>query len=104
MDYTWDEAKRAESLRKHHLDFLDADMIYEAPHKLTVPATCQSDREPRWADFAEVYGVVLKLVYTLRQRDVVARFKTQGKGYQARINAVFRAYMEAQKARSDTRP
>jgi uncharacterized protein (DUF4415 family) len=36
-------------------------------------------------------------VTTMRDEDI-------GKGYQARINAVFRACMEAQKARSDTRP
>ena len=36
---------------------------------------------------------------TLRlDQDVLAWFKTQGKGYQTRINAVLRAYMDAQKA------
>jgi uncharacterized DUF497 family protein len=70
MDYTWDETKRAVNLQKHHLDFLDADLVYEAPQKLTVPATRANDLEPRWADFAEVHGVVLKLVYTLREGTV----------------------------------
>ncbi len=32
--------------------------------------------------------------------DVVAFFKAGGRGYQTRINAVLRAWMEAQKARS----
>jgi uncharacterized DUF497 family protein len=66
MDYTWDETKRVENLRKHHFDFLDADLIYESPYKITVPTTRLADQESRWADFAEVHGVVLKLVYTLR--------------------------------------
>jgi uncharacterized DUF497 family protein len=70
MDYTWNETKRAENLRRHHLDFLDADLVYESSHKLTVPTTRLADREPRWADFAEVHGVVLKLVYTLRQGSI----------------------------------
>ena len=36
---------------------------------------------------------------TLRlDQDVLAWFKTQGKGYHARINDVLRAYMDAQKA------
>ena len=65
MEYTWDETKRTTNLQKYHLDFRDADLVYESPQKLTVPVTRESDRESRWADFAEVYGVVLKLVYTL---------------------------------------
>ncbi len=31
-------------------------------------------------------------------RDVIDFFKSQGKGYQTRMNAVLRAYMEAKKA------
>ena len=33
--------------------------------------------------------------------DVLEFFKAQGKGYQTRINAVLRAYMEAQKQREE---
>ena len=33
--------------------------------------------------------------------DVLAFFKAQGKGYQTRINAVLRAYMEAQQRRGE---
>lgn len=38
-----------------------------------------------------------KAVVTLRlDRDVLKWFKNQGRGYQTRINALLRAYMEAQ--------
>jgi uncharacterized DUF497 family protein len=66
MRYEWDERKRAANLQKHGLDFVDARVVHEALHKVTVDATRASDRELRLADFAEVGGVVLKFVYTVR--------------------------------------
>jgi uncharacterized protein (DUF4415 family) len=43
---------------------------------------------------------VPKARVTLRlDQDVVTWFKAQGKGYQKRINAILRAYMETQQAR-----
>jgi len=42
-----------------------------------------------------------KAQVTLRlDNDVLAWFKTQGHGYQTRINTLLRAYMEAHKARA----
>lgn len=66
MNYEWDEAKRRANIRKHGLDFLEADSVYESPIKVTVDVSCPRDKEVRFADFAEVEGCVLKLVYTLR--------------------------------------
>jgi uncharacterized DUF497 family protein len=66
MRYEWDERKRATNLDKHGLDFVDADLVFEAAFKVTVEVTRADDREPRLADFAEVRAVVLKFVYTLR--------------------------------------
>jgi uncharacterized protein len=70
MRYEWDERKRAANLEKHALDFVDAELVFEAAFKVTVEVTRAEDEEPRFADFAEVRGVVLKLVYTVR-RDAV---------------------------------
>ena len=45
--------------------------------------------------------VPTKAQLTLRvDHDVLAWFKAQGRGYQTRINALLRAYMEAHKGRS----
>jgi len=45
--------------------------------------------------------VASKAQLTLRvDRDVLAWFKAQGRGYQTRINALLRAYMEAHQARA----
>lgn len=68
MDYEWDEVKRQSNLRKHGLDFMDADLVFEALFKVTVDAAHADD--DRYADLAEVNGRVLMLVYTLRQQTV----------------------------------
>ena len=67
MRYEWDERKRAANLEKHGLDFVDADLVFEAAFKATVEVTRAEDEEPRFADFAEVHGAVLKFVYTMRR-------------------------------------
>jgi uncharacterized DUF497 family protein len=64
--YEWDEAKREENLRKHGLDFDDADLVYENPNKVTYIS--QRPGEERWQDIAlvEANGFILALVYTVR--------------------------------------
>ena len=57
----------------------------------------QSTDEAFWKD-AQVVIPQSKHAISLRvDSDVLAWFKSQGKGYQTRINAVLRAYMEAQR-------
>jgi uncharacterized protein (DUF4415 family) len=46
----------------------------------------------RWVDPAPKKAISLRL-----DSDVLEFFKAQGKGYQTRMNAVLRAYMEAQR-------
>ncbi len=64
--YEWDEAKREANLRKHGFDFDDADMVFEAPNKITF--LMEGRGEERWLDIAlvETNGIVLALVYTVR--------------------------------------
>ena len=68
--YEWDEAKRELNLRKHHLDFWVAHMVYESPEKLTY--RLKSAPETRLLDVAlvELKGAVLALVYTIRNGNV----------------------------------
>ena len=55
----------------------------------------QSTDEAFWKD-ARVVMPQLKRAISMRvDSDVLAWFKSQGKGYQTRMNAVLRAYMEA---------
>jgi len=67
MRYEWDERKRAANLEKHGLDFVDANLVFEAALKATVEVTRAEDEEPRFVDFAEVRSAVLMLVYTMRR-------------------------------------
>jgi uncharacterized protein len=66
--YEWDEAKRRTNLSEHKLDFEDAWRVYEAEGKVTYRSLYPY--EERWIDLAEIEGVVLLLVYTLRDETV----------------------------------
>ena len=67
MQFTFDPRKDAANLAKHGLSLSDAPLVFNAPDKLTI----QSNRaaEARLMDVAmvEVAGVVLVLVYVLRE-------------------------------------
>ncbi len=62
--YVWDERKRKSNLKKHGLDFRDANLVYENPDKCTYDAS--RDDEYRLMDvaLALVKGRLLTLVYT----------------------------------------
>jgi uncharacterized protein len=64
--YEWDERKRIGNLEKHGLDFADAWKVFEASVKVTLPVPHTESGEVRWMDVAEIAGVVLVLVYTMR--------------------------------------
>lgn len=66
MIYEWDERKRIGNIEKHRLDFADAWKVYEASVKVILPMPRTEFGEVRWIDIAEVAGVVLVLVYTMR--------------------------------------
>ena len=62
----------------------------------TEPAREADEGEFDWAK-ASVVMPPAKAAISLRlDTDVLAFFKAQGRGYQTRINAVLRSYMEAQ--------
>jgi uncharacterized DUF497 family protein len=71
MQFTFDPRKDAANLAKHGLSLSDAPLVFNAPDKLTI----QSNRaaEARLMDVAmvEVAGVVLVLVYVLREPNEV---------------------------------
>lgn len=68
--YEWDEAKREANLRKHGLDFDDADIVFENPNRITFEVGGRG--EVRWLDIAlvESDGIVLALVYTVREYNI----------------------------------
>lgn len=67
MKLTFDPDKDAANIIKHGLSLADALLVFDAPNKLTLESTRQD--ETRLMDIAmvEVAGVVLVLVYVMRQ-------------------------------------
>lgn len=65
MVYEWDERKRTANLEKHGLDFTRADLVFESGLKVTVVSE-KGGEEPQFVDYAEFEGVLVALVYTLR--------------------------------------
>ena len=67
MQFTFDPRKDAANVAKHGLSLSDAPLVFNAVNKLTIEST-RGD-EDRLMDVAmvEVAGVVLVLVYVLRE-------------------------------------
>ena len=63
--YEWDERKRSANLEKHGLDFASADLVFESETKVT-NVSGKGGGEVRFVDYAEIEGVLLALVYTLK--------------------------------------
>ncbi len=71
MRFTFDPQKDTANILKHGLSLIDAPLVFNAPNKLTLEST-RGD-EARLVDLAlvEVAGVVLVLVYVVRDPDEV---------------------------------
>ena len=69
MRVTWDEAKRTENLRKHGLDFVDAESVFAG-----YTVTLEDDRfdygEQRFITFGVLEGRVVAVVHTEQDDDV----------------------------------
>ncbi len=63
------------------------------------PTADPEEGEFDWSRARVVMPATKTGVYMRLDADVIAFFKEQGRGYQTRINAVLRSYMEAQRQR-----
>jgi uncharacterized protein (DUF4415 family) len=78
---------------------LDA-MTEEEVERLTAEDMAEFGIDPDWMDHAKVVSPRPKERVTVRlDPDILEWLKAQGKGYQTRINAILRAYVESQKKR-----
>lgn len=75
MKYEWDEAKRAANLKKHGLDFMDADLVLESPLVRVVDSPRQG--EARQQAFAYVFDMlmVLSVAYVAGERYRIVSFR-----------------------------
>jgi uncharacterized DUF497 family protein len=85
MRFTFDPNKDAANIEKHGLSLADAPLVFNAPDKLTLESP-RAD-ELRLMDMAlvEVAGVVLVLVYVMRQPDTVRVISLRRASKQERI-------------------
>jgi len=78
---------------------LDA-MTEEEVEQLATEDMAELGIDPDWMDRAKVVSSRPKERVTIRlDPDILEWLKAQGKGYQTRINAILRAYVESQKER-----
>ena len=75
-----------------HVDSLSEEELEEAACS---DPDAQSTTAEFWADAALTMPESKQLLSLRLDRDIVAWYKKQGRGYQTRMNAVLRAYMEA---------
>ena len=88
---TWDEAKRTENLRKHGLDFMDAESLFDGQ-----TVTLEDDRldygEQRFITFGVLEGRVLAVVHT--EQDDVIRVISMRKATRREEQSYFSAISE----------
>ena len=71
MRFTFDPRKDAANLLKHGLSLSDAPLVFNAPNKLTLESAKAIEARLMDVALVEVVGVVLALVYALRDPDEV---------------------------------
>jgi hypothetical protein len=66
---TWDESKRRLNLKKHGIDFREADEIFDGP-TVTAEDTRLAYGEQRLVTLGVLNGVVVSMTYTERNGDM----------------------------------
>ena len=67
MQFTFDPRKDAANILKHGLSLSDAPLVFSAVNKLTIESNKQDEARLMDVAMVEVAGVVLVLVYVLRE-------------------------------------
>lgn len=71
MQFTFDPRKDAANIIKHGLPLSDAPLVFNAPNKLTIESTRSNEDRLMGLAMVEVAGVLLVLVYVLREPNAV---------------------------------
>ena len=71
MQFTFDPDKDATNIVKHGLSLADAPLIFNAPVKLTLESPKADEARLMDVALVDIAGVVLVLVYVLREPDEV---------------------------------
>jgi len=71
MQFTFDPDKDAANIEKHGLSLADAPLVFDAPDKLTLESPKADEARLMDVALVDIAGVVLALVYVLREPDEV---------------------------------
>ena len=71
MQFTFDPRKDAANILKHGLSLSDAPLVFNTPNKLTLESARADEARLMAVSLVEVIGVVLVLVYVMRNPDEV---------------------------------
>ena len=71
MQFIFDPRKDAANIHKHGLSLSDAQLVFNAPNKLTLESAKADEARLMDVALVELAGVVLVLVYVLRGPDEV---------------------------------
>lgn len=64
MEFEWDETERLTTIDKHGLDFLDADLLFGAPHIVGSARIVAGER--RWLAVDLIEDVYVTVIFTWR--------------------------------------
>jgi uncharacterized protein len=93
MHFEWDDKKNAANIRKHGIDFADAEELFSGERPFLVAADLESgSEEERWRGIGMIQGRVVVAVFTETQSNAI-RFISIRKANQEER----RAYEEAVK-------
>lgn len=71
MELEWDAAKAAVNLRKHGVDFEDAERVFYDAGRIETYDGREDHGEDRWATIGLVYSALLYVVYTVRDEETI---------------------------------
>jgi uncharacterized protein (DUF4415 family) len=102
VTYTLEELRKLQARGKTETDWNQVDAMTEED----IDAAARSDPdalptdEDFWRDAVLVVPQEKEQISLRVDKDVLRFFREQGKGYQTRMNAVLRAFVQSQKARA----
>lgn len=85
MQFTFDPRKDAANILKHGLSLSDAPLVFNAVNKLTIESIRQGEARLMDVAMVDVVGVVLVLVYVLREPQQVRAISLRRASLQERI-------------------
>jgi uncharacterized DUF497 family protein len=70
MQFEWDEQKRLINIRKHGIDFRDAEQLFDAPMLVALDERADYG-EDRWIGIGALNGRVVVVIFTERGEDTI---------------------------------